>query len=740
MAPRPSKQARLAHGRLPIVLAGLAVAFAATFAHVQQPTLLRHLEARAYDHFVRSRHDQTLSAVPIIVDIDEASLNRYGQWPWPRYLVALLLARIQEHEPAAVALDIVFADPDRTSPAVIRRDLAAILGVQAAFTGIPEGLMDHDAVLADVLATGPFVLGYPFHYGRAGRPPGDCTLTPLRLGVMAEAGAGPADVTRALRSAPRAACNLPALAESAAATGFFTTGPDPDGTLRRTPLLMHFGTRVQPSLALAAVMQARDAEQAVLTGDSNGASALKVAGRTIPLDEAGNLLVNWRGPGGTFAYVSASDILDGLIAPGSLGGRIVFVGTTAPGLKDLRATPLDGQHPGVEVHATVADNILRGDFLTRPSWARGLEVGTTLAAGIGFSLLIAFASPVVSLLMATASLTGLWLGAAHLHATQGLAVGHVPPMVTVAAIFTLLTLLKFLREERQKRFFRDAFSRYASRAVVEEIVRSPEKLSLEGEEREISILFADIRAFTALSESLAPPQVSALLQRYFTPMTRCITERQGTLDKFIGDAVAAFWNAPLAVAEHPVRAVDASLAMLAELEELNKGFERDFGRRIRIGIGLHTGRARVGNMGSQELFDYTAIGDAVNVAARLESLTKVYGTELLVSDAVRRVCAGRFAFLEADVVRLAGRSEPIRIHVAMRPEQAKARAEELALFERGRASYLAGDFADAQAFFVSAQELNPAEGLHGVFATRCAAFAVAPPEADWDGAYEQSVK
>ncbi len=721
-----------------ILLAGLACTLLMAVLFVFRPAVLNLLDHKIYDLLLTRSTQQAPSDMPLIVDIDEKSLSEFGQWPWPRYRVALLLAKIRAAGALAVGLDVLFAEPDRTSPQVLQRQMKRELQVDITFQGLPPDLEDNDQVLAGVLASGPFVLGYNFTDAATGAQGPPCAVRPGHVAVLA----GP-DALRpeqCLHQAREMICPYPLLAEAAPACGFFTTSSDEDGVLRRVPLLVAWQGGYYPSLALATLMQAAGIKNAVLKLGPRGAESLRVGPTVIPVNSRGEMLVKYRGKTGVYRYVSAADVLDDRLPPETFQGKIVFVGTSAAGLKDLRATPFDPVYPGVETHATLVDTILGKDFLSMPDWTPGVEFLAMLLAGLLTTLLLTWARAIWMILPLAGMALGLWYGAVYSFETLRIYLSPLFSYLVLGFNFALITAFKFWREERAKKFIHGAFSHYLAPAVINQIMENPDSLTLEGEEKEVTVLFSDVRGFTTLSEKLSPTQVTELLHDYLTPMTRLITENSGTLDKFIGDAIMAFWNAPLDVPDHQFRALSAALAMFDRLDELNRGFEQKFGFGIQIGVGLHSGRVRVGNMGSADLFDYTLIGDNVNLTSRLESLTKYYGQRILVSDAIRQACGERFVFVELDRVRVKGKTAPVTLYSAHTHEEAARRASEFAAYGAALALYQAADFQGAEAAFARCAGDFGECVLFTLYRERCHALAAEPPGADWDGVYTHKTK
>lgn len=728
--------------KLLIITTGFLASFLLAGLYIMQPRILRFLDYKIYDQLLIRQHTTKTSGVPVIVDIDEKSLAALGQWPWPRYRIALLLEKIRAGGALAVGMDVVLAERDRTSPALLRQQMKSELMLDVSFQGLPKALEDNDALLANVLVGKPYVLGFYFSFSRAEADQqtqvGECLIKPAQIAVLSDPGA--LQPEQALHSAFGSVCPLPVLAQAATATGFFNATPDSDGILRRVAMLIHWQGRIYPNLALATLMQAAGDQNLLLKLDSQGTESMRFAGSVIPLDRAGQLLVNYRGGGGVFPYISALDILEGRVAPDALNGKIAFIGTSAAGLKDLRATPFTAVYPGVETHATIVDNILTQDFLSIPDYAPAVELFATILAGIAITLLVAWARAVWVVLPLFGMGLGLWESSAYLMSTARIYISPLYAYIILGANFTLLTLLKFWREEKQKKFIHGAFSHYLAPAVINQIMESPESLSLQGQEKEVTVMFSDVRGFTTMSEKLTPTQVTDLLHDYLTPMTHIITTNMGTLDKFIGDAIMAFWNAPIDVPDHQKKALASALQMLDHLHVLNEGFQTKFGLTIKIGVGLHCGRVRVGNMGSADLFDYTLIGDNVNLTSRLESLTKYYGQVLLVSAAMKEVCGADYAYVEMDSVRVKGKHEPITIYTAMTHEARQAADGGFSRYETALGHFKAMRFAEAEEIFRQLKDEGFEAVLCAMYEERCQHLREEPPGADWDGVYTHKTK
>ena len=722
---------------------GLAASVLMVILFITHPPFLKLLDYKLYDQFLRQYHDTNATDVPVVIDLDEKSLAELGQWPWPRYRVAMLLKYLQAYGASSIASDIVFAEPDRTSPTVLRQQLKKEMNIDIKIEGLPPALADNDKLLAHNLKSGPFVLGFDFRIEKMTKEDGghestDCFIKPVNVAIKSMPGAlSPHDV---LLKAKGAICPLPILSMATPRTGFITISPDLDSVYRRVPLLFSWNNKFYPSLALASIMQATGMKSMIITMTPIGVESIRLGPIVIPTDGRGRMLINFRGPMKTFRYISAVDVLNKKLKPGELQGKICFIGTSATGLKDIRATPLDPGYPGVEAHCTIVDNVLSKQFLTIPDWANGLELILMVGVGLLTTILLMWANAGWLILPLIGLGYGMWYGSVKMFTDYDYYISPLYAYMNLALTFTLLTVIKFWREEHAKKFIHGAFAHYLAPSVISQIMDNPDALSLEGQEKDITIQFSDVRSFTSLSEKLTPTQVTDLLHDYLTPMTRIITEHEGTLDKFIGDAVMAFWNAPLDIENHEEKALQTALVQQDKLEELNEEFLKKFGFTIAVGIGIHSGPVRVGNMGSADLFDYTLIGDNVNLASRLEGLTKFYGQKLVVSQVIADACKDKYYFRILDSVRVKGKVEPVTIYTAYTLEKAAGRKGELDLYEKAHALYLKQEFDQARKLFEQLKGMDAEPVLYDMYIERCAHLMEAPPGEDWDGVFTHKTK
>jgi adenylate cyclase len=768
--PTPFKAGLLA------VAAVLAINF---FAPQTVQRFIRAVDEHAQDLMFRVRgvvdadkRDAPFHAV--VVDIDEKSLERLGQWPWPRTLVAELLRRIDAGGPKAIGLDMVFAEADRTSiksmlprlkralgrpeveipredlpwlaPDEVAALLQELLGTEAPLDAEALAQLDHDAILARVIEETPtVVLGYFFSFD-PDAPPTD--LVPYGGGVIY----WPRDLDLETQSPFRTEgrkglipirpiLNLPLLDDAAFdRCGSFSTAFDESGKVRAVPLVWEYEGQLYESLALRMIRLGLGKQTAKVHVRKRNIEFVEMDDLTLSTDKVGRLYANFRGPGRTFPYVSAADVLDGTVDPGLFRDRYVLLGTSAGGLLDLRVNPFDAAFPGVEVHATVIDNILEGDYLVQPPDLHALELLAIVVFGVLAAAALAYTRPLVGSLVFLALFAILAGGAYTAMFREHMVLNVAYPAISLVTVYMTVMLFNFFFEGRQKRFIKSAFGTYLSPTLVEQLVEDPRKLSLEGEAKELTVLFSDIRGFTSISEKLTAPELSQLLNEYLTPMSNIVMETRGTVDKFIGDAVVAFWNAPLDDAEHPVHAARAALRMIAALRELRVGWDARGVPPIEIGVGLNTGMVSVGNMGSESRFDYTVMGDNVNLGSRLEGLNKQYGTSILLSGATRERLPEAFLCREVDLVRVKGKEEPVRIFELLAGGAvSEARRTEVERFEEALAQYRARRFDTAEAILRELAGSRP-HPLYEVYRERIETFRNAPPPPDWDGVFTFTTK
>jgi adenylate cyclase len=718
-------------------LAGVICLLTVCSLMIVRVPLLNRIDNEIYDIFLRSMGGGEPSQVPVLVDIDERSINDLGQWPWPRYRLAELLIALNDYGVASMGIDILMTEPDRTSPELWARQLKDEFGVEPDIQGLPPELMNNDTYLASIIEQLPVVMTAQVVSAQEGARVPESPPRALTINELREPGA-----SRLVEYLPRddgILMPVPALADAASAIALMNADGDDDGVFRRVPLFLVWKDVPITSLALAALAIGAGEKSVTVYVSEDGPVSVRVAGIDVPISNGGTMPVAFRGAGGTYPVFSAVDVLRGDVPADALAGRVAFIGSTSTGLKDLRPTPFDGSFPGLEMHAAAVDTILSGRFIRTPVWSIGYIIGLILATGIVSMMLFGIARPQIALLLGGVMSVCVWFGSRQLMISSGY---FVTPLYSMMVIFLeafISFFLRFLFEEGEKKMLRRAFSNYVSPEIVGKIIETGGVSSLEGQQRNISVLFTDIRGFTSLTENMRPTQVVAMLGSYFTPMTSIVRSSMGTLDKFVGDAMMAFWNAPVDVPDHPYRAVRSLLDMHTALNELNSEIEVKFGFRLRMGGGIHTGMAHVGNMGTSELMDYTAVGDTVNTASRLEGLCPKYGVGVVISGTTAESCAGRVTVKPLDIVRVKGRSEGIPIFTVYTLEEAEGRSEEIVLWERAFKFYIDGDFRSSGEICSSLTRTRPDEMLYKIFEERINLLIGQTPE-NWDGVFTYDTK
>ena len=715
----------------------LLVGFAAL--RVWDPPPIEEFRIRTFDAFQRIDPRVKTMRPVTIVDIDEKSLAdpRLGQWPWPRTRIADIITNLTRLGAVVIAFDAVFAEPDRLNPdnaADTFRDL------DEATREKLRALPSNDRVLADAIRQSRVVLG------ESGVPHVQRELD-KNLPVTGFAMLGE-DPQPFMYQFPGLLRNVQVLEDAAAGRGLFTIRPERDGIIRRVPMIMLAQGVMMPSLTFEMLRIASGAGTILIKTDKAGIQGIGVKGFKIPTDGNGQLWVHYarRDPS---IYVSAVDVLDNRVAPDRINGKLVLIGTSATGLNDIKTTPVSSVMPGVEIHAQVLESALTGAVVQQPNYGIALEFFGALLLGL---LVIVFApnfGPVtllaVGALFATAFIGTSWV----FYAQHRLLVDFTYPLMSTTSIYLTLIFASFVREQSQRKQIRSAFAQYMSPALVEQLAQSPEKLVLGGETRELTIMFSDVRGFTTISETFKhdPQGLTALMNRFLTPLTNAILARKGYIDKYMGDAIMAFWNAPLGDDQHQINACEAAIDMLERIDELNSVRQQEAEEDghafipINVGVGLNTGICTVGNMGSDIKFNYSVLGDSVNLASRLEGQTKEYGFPIIVGSSTAMAVKDRFAILEIDFIMVKGKTEPEVIYaIAGREDVAHSEG-----FQRLRnltiemlACYRSRDWDGALLAIERGRKSDDGhalEYLYNLYEARLHAYKQTPPPEDWNGAF-----
>jgi adenylate cyclase len=718
--------------------------FALVPLRIADPPPIEELRLRTFDLFqVMRPREQTVRPI-VIADVDEASLKEIGQWPWPRTVIADLVTRLREYGAAAVGFDIVFAEPDRMSPAVAA---SSFRGLDAQTREKLAALPSNDTIFAGAIRkAGGIVVGQA---GAAAPATGNDAEATLQTGFAIR---GP-DPRPFLVTFPGLLRNIPAIEQAAAGRGLFSINPERDGIVRRVPVVMDAQGGLVPSLTIEMLRVVSRAGAILIRTDQTGVRAVAVPGLEVPTDKNGQFWVHFNGHDPA-RYVSAADILNGRVPADRFRGRLVLIGTSAVGLLDIKTTPVEPAMPGVEVHAEILENVLTKSLLASPGYAIGGEI----VAAVVFGLAIIVAAPMlpagIVVALGAILIAGLIGISWYFFVEHHLLIDFTYPLISCWLIYLVLTFVNYFREQQQRQQIRSAFGFYLSPPLVEQLARSPEKLVLGGEERRMTILFSDVRGFTTISEHYKddPQGLTQLMNRFLTPLTNAIIERRGTIDKYIGDAIMAFWNAPVDDDEHEANACDAALEMLARAEVLNGELKREAEASggvympLRIGIGLNSGPCVVGNMGSDFRFNYSVLGDTVNLASRLESRTKDYRLSLVIGSRTAERAKEKFATMEIDLIQVKGKKQPELVFTVLgRAEVAEdPRCNELRdLNAQMLAAYRKQQWDEAERLIERCRKLAGGfgvDGLYEMYKDRIAVYRADPPPSDWTGVYEAESK
>ncbi|WP_300055330.1 CHASE2 domain-containing protein [uncultured Roseobacter sp.] len=727
---------------------------------IADPPPIAALRNATFDLYHQSK-PRDLTPLPVaILDVDDRSIEEIGQWPWPRNRIADLVDNAAALGAVAIGFDIIFAEPDRLSPPQIAADnpdMPDDLAAQLA------ALQDHDQILAEAFARSRVILGQTSVRTYAGN-----RIEKRAMADAAHALIGP-DPRPHLMTFPDIVQNLPELEASAAGRGMFSTRPDPDGIYRRVPLVMSVQGEIRLGLAAELLRIATGGEPFIVRTNDAGVEGVVLARQLIPTAQDGTVWP-YLTASSQSRYVSATDLLNDRLPQDRLLGHLLLVGTSAIGLEDFRATPLGVPMAGVEIHAQVLENIMSESLLIRPNYTIAIELLTT---GILCLLVVVFAPSLAARTMIASSLvlmTGYGAISYYLFHGQRILLDPSFPILATALAIILISTVNYLREERQRREIRSAFGQYVSPDLVDQLSENQSQLTLGGESRQLTLLFSDVRGFTAIAEDFRedPEALTRLMNQFLTILSNAIMEHKGTIDKFMGDAVMAFWNAPLRHDDHAHAACRAALQMIAEVEQFNharlraqkrkrvgqRGQASDTRKpwvkvhRLNVGIGINTGQCVVGNMGSKTRFDYTALGDPVNVASRLEGQSRYYGAAIILGYATAEEVKDHFALIELDRVRVVGKEVPETIFallgdISLRND-ARFRQATLCNSEM-LAAYRAQNWDRAETLLSKLRESVDALDLAlddylDLYARRLLELRRIPPPDNWDGVFASTQK
>lgn len=701
-----------------------------------------NLRNQSFDYYQKLKpRDYTPQPVRII-DIDEESLQKIGQWPWPRTTIANMIENLGQAGAVVIGFDIVFAERDRLSPVEIAKAKTNLSkGMQAELGKLP----DNEIAMRDAMRRTQVVLGETSVRNAEDRI---VEGRPIRDVSFAQLGEDP---RRHLPQFSNLVQNLEILNEAASGFGVFSVDQDPDGIIRRVPLIVKIQDKIRLALGAESLRVATGGDSFATKTNINGLQSIVLAGKEISTDRKGNI---WPYFSTMVAdrYIPASNIIERSFDPKKVNGHIVLVGTSAVGLEDYRSVPIGTRVPGVEIHAQIIENLLTDKTLHRPFYALAYELAAVALMGLLIIIAVPLLGAVWSGLLAIGTIAAIASISWYSFSQQLMLVDATWPILSTALIFIAMAMSNYIQEERNKQQIKSAFGQYLSPALVNRLSENPEQLSLGGSTRELTVLFTDVRGFTALAESYRdqPEGLTSLMNTFLTELSNPILKRDGTIDKYMGDAVMAFWNAPFDVDAHPEKACRAALDMIASIDALNvsrrteaiETSKSDF-QDIRVGIGINTGPCVVGNMGSENRFDYTALGDTVNIASRLEGQSKPYGLPIVIGPETAENTSKTFAVFEIDLIKVKGKSQPIKIYALAGDEilaQSSDFVEFRALNSGMIASFRAQDWEAAFEILDLLEELGeklklPVEEYLLIYRSRITEFIDNPPGANWDGVY-----
>jgi adenylate cyclase len=717
--------------------------FALVPLRILDPAPLEEIRLRTFDFYQSLRPRETVSRPVVIVDIDEASLKEIGQWPWPRTILADLVTRLTELGVVAIGFDIIFAEPDRMSPSIAA---TSFRNLDDDTRNKLRTLPSNDEVFAQAIGRSRVVVGQA---GSATAAPRSQAEAALQTGFAVR---GP-DATPFLVTFAGLLRNVPVIEQAAAGRGVFSVLPERDGIVRRVPLVMRAQGAMAPSLSIELLRVVTNSSAILVRTDQAGVQSVAVPGLQVPTDQNGRFWVHFN-KHDPARYVSAKDVLQGRVPRDRVEGKLVLMGTSAVGLLDIKTTPVSAAIPGVEIHAQILESALTKSSLTYPNYAVGVEL--LVAVFVGLMIIIVApmlrASTIIALgaIVAAALIGTSW----YLYSQYNLLIDFTYPLISSALVYLALVFMNYVKEQKQRQQIRAAFGYYLSPALVEQLARSPEKLVLGGEERRMTVLFSDVRGFTTISEHYKhdPQGLTRLMNQFLTPLTNSIIERKGTIDKYIGDAIMAFWNAPLDDPQQEINACEAALEMLARADRLNQQFKREAEQNggkympLNVGIGLNTGPCVVGNMGSDFRFNYSVLGDTVNVASRLEARTKDYRVPIVIGAQTEQQAKEKFATIEIDRIQVKGKSEPETVftvlgHAELRQDP---NFQDLRELTAGMLrSYREQDWTRALEAIELCRKAGERFGiaaLYDMYAERIEAFRRTPPPPDWNGVHEAESK
>ena len=734
------------------ILGALVMAFLLGHAaKLYQAGFITHIDAFIYDTKIRLTMPRTEDDRIVILDIDEKSLAEVGRWPWNRERMSTLVTKLFDtHGIVLLGFDVVFAEPDdssglKTLESLSRKELRDSGGYQSALKELRPRL-DYDARFAETIKDKAVILGYYLSNSEGGASSGAIPEPVLPPGTFGS------------RNIPFISWgsyggNLPIFQQAAAGAGHFNPIVDQDGISRRIPVIAEYKGAYYEALSLAMTRALLGfpevtpgyAEEDFSSKSYSGLEWLDLntprGTLRIPVDENAATLIPYRGPQGSFRYVSASDVLADRVKVGELMGKIVLVGTTAPGLMDLRATPVGSTYAGVEIHANLIAGFLDGTIKHKPSYVLGADVLLNVVIGAIMAFLLPLLSPIRASLVTAVVLAFAVSVNLFFWESAHLVLPLATSLLMIAVLYAMNMSWGYFVESRTKRQFTELFGQYVPPELVDEMAKNPENYSMHGRKADLTVLFSDVRGFTTISEGLQPDQLATLMNLYLGAMTKVIRGHRGTLDKYIGDAIMAFWGAPVEDVQHARNAVVTALDMQGALTELNKELLEKGWPELKIGVGINTGTMTVGDMGSPVRKAYTVMGDAVNLGSRLEGITKQYGVGIIAGEGTRELVKKEFVFRELDLVKVKGKDKPVGIFEPIGAEGSvpQETLDEIKLWNQALRAYRAQDWDQAELALINLNRMAPHK-LYDVYLERIAHYRQDPPGDDWDGSWKFDTK
>ncbi len=666
-----------------------------SFCYLNFNKITSNFDEKIREIFFEIRGEIPTTNKVVIIDIDEKSINALGQWPFSRDYMAQVLANLTNAGVGIIGVDIIFSESDRNSPSY----MAKKLNVQGEFR-------NNDQLLAAVISQTPTVLGYYFtkDLSKNSKPIPVTKFTP--------------NSSPHLLNFKNVVTNISPIQESAYSSGFFNAFNDQQGKIIKMPLLLQYKNRVYPSLVFEMINIASNTQNVKIVQDNYAISGVKLSNINIPTDKNGFMRINFRGAKKSFKYISFLDILNGNFNPKDVNGKFVLIGSSITTLADLRSTVYDLALPGVEIHANMIDNILKGDFLYEPTFGKAIDILIIFLLTVVLGTLLLFLSSTNIIIVILLLSTILYSSYYYLLFSQGLILNLFYPIVSIILTSLSAFYINYQKEQKQKEFIKDKFAKKVSLEVANDLL-SNDNNDFKAKEQELTIFFSDIRGFTNISEEFESPQkLIEVLNKYFEPMSEVIIQNHGTIDKFIGDAIMAYWNAPCDVEDHADKALQSAISQLKKLEELNRELKKDFNLSIQIGIGIHTGIAVVGEMGSSGRSDYTIIGDNVNLTSRIENLSKYFGVELLISESTKISLKDNYHLKYLASVIVKGKSTSIKLYQVVLDKDYEEFQDIQEDYEKAIKHYQNKNFTASKNIFEEIENTHPSK-INRIYINRC---------------------